>query len=360
MATVFQTSCTDCPFSGTYTSQAGANRAFRLHSCERQRHRAGSAARRAARWAAVDRTPKPCLHRKANHQHGTYACYVLDYCRCGSCSKANADYEANRVRQQAYGRWNGYIDAEPARQHIRSLTEQGMGLKRIVAVSDISQGLLWKLMYGKKRPDGTRTPSKRIRPDTAARILAVKLDLADGAKVDGDGAVRRIQALIALGWSQSKICRELDITPANFTPIVHGRRLGMTVAHDKAVRALYDRWSMKLPPEDNHRDKIAASRARRYAKTYGWLPPLAWDDDALDNPDADAFRGEAEAAAKETEIDEAAIYRRMRGDRTVRLSKADAAELVTRCLAANWSQIEIERRTGVHPQRHTTSQQEAS
>ena len=286
MATKYRVTCTECPFDRTYGSRAKADFAFGRHSCERARRIAELRARGEARKAAIDRTPKPCLHKEADHQHGTYACYVQDYCRCTPCSKANSDYELERVRQQAYGRWNGLVDAEPARRHVRELMEQGMGLKRIVAVSELSQGQLWKLLYGKKRPDGSRSASKRITPRVEAKILAVEVDLADGARVDSTGAVRRIQALVALGWSQSKICIRLGVSRSNFTPIAQGARPTMLVAHDKAIRALYAEWSMRLPPQTQWRDKIAANRARNYAKAAGWLPPLAWDDDLIDDPNA--------------------------------------------------------------------------
>jgi len=338
----------ECGFEGVYSSEARASYALARHSCERHRRIAARQANGRALRAAVDRAPKPCLHKEANHQHGTYSCYVQDYCRCPPCARANADYELNRTRQQAYGRWNGLVDAEAAREHIRFLTDQGMGLKRIVAVSGVSQGLLWKLMYGKRQTDGSRVPSRRIRPDTAARILAVQLDLADGARVDSTGAVRRIQALVALGWSQMKLSDRLDINRTNFTPIAQGRRREITVAHDRAVRALYNELSMQLPPNERHRDKISVSRTRKYAKTHGWLPPLAWDDETLDAPDPALF----EVADADEYLDEAAIYRRMHGDKAVKLTVAEKAEVVRRLVQAGCSKNEIERRTGLNPFRY--------
>jgi hypothetical protein len=342
MATLYRVTCTDCPFNGKYRSQAVADSAYRRHSCDRWNRRASESMRYRQRMAQVDRTPKPCLHKEADHQHGTYACYVLDSCRCLPCASANADYEAERVRLQAYGRWNGLVDAEPARQHVRSLMEQGMGLKRIVAVSDVSHGQLWKLMYGKT---GSK-PSVRIKPATEAKILAVKLDLADGATVDSTGTVRRIQALIALGWSQSKIAGRLGIAPGNFTPLVHGRT-GVTAARDRAVRALYEEWSMRLPPQDEWRDKIAASRSRSYAARHGWLPPLAWDDETLDDPNASPLT----APLTEVDLDEAAVMRRMNGEKAVHLNVLEQAEVVRRMQAGGHSQAEIERRTGINPHR---------
>lgn len=351
MATRYLVSCTGCPFHGKYRSRGTADYAFGRHSCDRYQRRAAEAIRYVERNAAIDRTPKPCHHKQADHQHGTYACYVLDACKCLPCGTANRTYEADRTRQQAYGRWNGLVDAEPARQHIRALMAQGMGLKRIAAVSGVAHGVLWKLIYGKRKrlksgkPSKRRTPSRRVRPETEARILATKVDLADGARVDGFGAARRVQALVALGWSMAKIAARLGIQRSNFTSFAHGRT-DISVAHDKAVRALYAELSMQLPPQESHRDKIAASRSRNLAKALGWLPPLAWDDESLDDPNA----GPGSRVADD-ELDQSAIERRIGGDKSVPLTAGERAELVRRMLAKGFTKRDIERNTGVNPYR---------
>lgn len=294
--------CEACGWYGKTTTAGLAAHALRLHSCDRQRQRDAARARHEQRMAAIDRTPKPCLHKHANHQHGTNAAYALDRCRCVPCSRARVAADGLRTRQKAYGRYNRYVDAEPARRHIRSLMGQGMGLKRIVTVSDLSQGMLWKLLYGKPRVDarGRRRPprpSRRILATTEARILAVQLDLADGAVVDGTFTARRIQALVANGWSMSKIADRLGINRSNFTPIAHGHRK-VTVGTARAAFALYKELVDVAPPESNQRERIAASRARNYARATGWQPPLrigdrAWLGGPLDQPDATSPHGTA-------------------------------------------------------------------
>lgn len=338
----------DCGFDRAYASGAKAAYALRRHSCDLHQGRAEQRARGEARRAAVDRNPKPCHHKNTQHQHGTYACYTHDRCRCTPCTVAQSVYNSQRLRQQAYGRWDNLVDPEPARVHVRALMAQGMGLKRIIAISRVSSGQLFKLLYGKPGPDGTRHPSRRIRRETEAKILAVQLNLADGARVLSLGAVRRVQALVALGWSQSKIATRLGILPANFTTIAHGRRAELTVATDKAIRGLYEEWSMRLPPADEWHDKSAASRARAHARANGWLPPLAWDDDRLDDPtyQPTVLVELVDADEHQDELDEAAILRRINGDR-VKLTRAEKAEVVGRLLAAGWPLNEIERHTGI-------------
>jgi hypothetical protein len=312
--------CRTCGWKGTYSSVAKADYAKRRHSCARnleKSRRAENGRRIAAEHAKIDRTPKPCHHKETTHQHGTHACYVLDRCKCLPCAKANSDYEAARARRNAYGRSN-LVSAAPARAHVLHLMDQGMGLKRIIAVGGLSSGQLWKLLYGKRKADGSRTPSKRIRRDTEQRILAIQLDLADGARVDGTDAVRRLQSLVALGWSMAKLADRLGILGSNFTPIIHGRRQ-LTVATATAANALFDELSMTLPPNQTHRDKIAFSRARNYAAAAGWVPPLELEDLVVD----------VELDDDETPaIDEAAVWRSVNGDRDVQLTAADRQEVI--------------------------------
>jgi hypothetical protein len=168
---------------------------------------------------------------------------------------------------------------------------QGMGLKRIVKVSGVSQGVMWKLIYGKTRPDGTRTPSQRIRKETAERILTVEVDLADGACIDNTGMRRRLQALVAIGYSQSRLAQRLGIEPSNFTAVMHSNE-GTTVGRARAVRVLYDELSMTPYYGTTWHEKSSAGRARNLAAQHGWHPPLAWDDDTIDDPAATPDRGE--------------------------------------------------------------------
>ena len=228
---------------------------------------------------AVDRTPKPCNHPRANHQHGTRACYVHDHCRCYPCGAANNNYAADLNRQTAYGRSN-LVDAEPVRRHVRELGARGMGWKQVAQRAQMSSGAMSKLLWGKRRPDGTRTPTQRVQAETAQRILAVQLELADHALIDSTGTVRRIRALIAIGWTQAHLAARLGVTPQNFW-FASGARPQVTAVTARAVRALYDELSMTPAP-----DGPGASRARQYAAARRWVPPLAWDDDRIDDPAA--------------------------------------------------------------------------
>ena len=285
MSTAYRATC-DCGWAGgPYKSQPMAERAQRLHSCDGFRAKAEARARGAARKAAVDRTPTPCKHKQTTHQHGTHACYVLDRCRCRPCARANTAYERARSRRHAYGRFgNDWVDATPAREHVQELAAAGMGLKRIVELSGYSQGAMTKLMYGSEG----RPPTKRIRKANADNILAIRATvdtLAGGARVDGTGTRRRLQALMTLGWSQMQLAHRLGYEVRNFSYLLHGRR-DVTATNARRVIALYDELWDTPPRPANRWEKGGVSRAKNYARTHGFHPPMAWDDDSIDDPTA--------------------------------------------------------------------------
>lgn len=349
--TTHRRSCRACGWSGVYRSAAKANASKRAHSCQKWTGRAAAKARGDARKAAVDRTPKPCLHKQADHQHGTRTAYVLDRCRCLPCSRANAAAESDRERQKAYGRYDWFVSAAQARAHVLHLMDQGMGLKRIVAVSGVAQGTLWKLVYGKRQADGVQKPTRRITHHVHDRLMATRLNLADGARVDSTGTHRRVQALVAIGWSQQKIANRLGMNRGNFGTMMS--RTTVTRRTRDTMVAIFDEWSMRLPPATNQRERGSASRARNHAKAHGWVPPLAWDDDAIDDPNARP----STHVDDEPGFDEAAILRRMSGDR-VRVTKTEKAEVIRRLRAEGVSDTEITKRTGLYVTRYVPAQRD--
>lgn len=241
----------------------------------------------------ISRAPKPCHHKQATHQHGTHTCYVQDKCRCLPCAYAHSTYEQNRTRQNAYGRSN-LTAAEPIREHIRGLMEAGIGLKQITRLTGVNGGALCKILYG--IPSQGRPPAKRVHITTATKLLAItptSSNLAGGTRIPAHGATRRIQALIARGWSQAKLADRLNIQPANFTTIVHGRDTHITARTAAKIRDLYDELWDQTPPAATRWERAAIARAQGQATTHGWAPPLAWDDDTIDDPDARPDTGQA-------------------------------------------------------------------
>jgi hypothetical protein len=196
----------------------------------------------------------------------------------------SAAYGRDRRRQQAYGRWQPYIDAEPARAHVRHLMAYGIGWMHLAQQAGVPKSTVEKLLYGS--PPRNMAPSKRIRPETASKLLALRPDpalLAGGADTDSTGTIRRLHALVAAGWPQSHLADRLDVNPANFGKTLRSPRVLM--ATDRAVRALYDQlW--KADPREHGVSLHSYNQSRNHAAARGWAPVGAWDDDTIDDPAA--------------------------------------------------------------------------
>lgn len=333
--------CKRCGYSRVY-EHAGAQQArhwFAKHSCRKQEEAAVREHLREARYLAVDRTPQPCLHKQANHQHGERATYVLDRCRCEPCSEAARIAENERRRLKAYGRYTKYVNAHPVRLHVRDLMDAGIGLKQIVRVSGVPQGVLWKLMYGKTRPDGTRTPSRRVLRATAEKLYAIEpgpQHLADGALVDATGTHRRIQALVAIGWSQAQIAARLGVPDSDFALTLH--RNTVTKATAEKVAALYLDLADAPPVGVDQRTRIAISRSMRRADANGWPPPEAWDDTTIDDPTADPSPLTPEA----DDVDEVAVERALNHDiNPTVLTRAERLEVIRQLHARGANDTDI-------------------
>lgn len=200
-------------------------------------------------------------------------------CRCPDCKDGNNAAARAARRRAAERRWKNaptWAEAEPIRQHVRTLMGQGPGWERIADVSGVARSTVRALLY----PTGGRTPTKRMRPDLAERLLDVRLDqlLKPGTYINATGSRRRVQALCALGWTLSDQARGISQAPTNMWQLTRAELVTVRVAG--LVVALYDELSMTRP------EGWLANLTRSRAAGKGWAPPLAWDDDEIDNPAA--------------------------------------------------------------------------
>jgi len=197
---------------------------------------------------------------------------------CNSC------YQSHRNKQVAYGRWKTLkVDAEPVRAHIMALKDAGVGDRAIVELSGVSRSALQIIRRG--RPGLNRPPRTKVLSRTAEKILAIPLDADNrryGVRVDSTGSLRRLRALHAIGWTQTEIARRIGWTPQNLNRyfISEPEMINRGTAVD--IARVFDQLQLIPGPSE---------RARRHAKKRGWAPPLAWDEDTIDDPLAVADRG---------------------------------------------------------------------
>lgn len=195
-------------------------------------------------------------------RHGTAVAYRFGLeggsdstkgCRCDDCRRAISEYEQERRQRIA----PAYVGAVTARDHVRFLSEHGVGLKQIVKRSGVSQGALWKLMYGRNGK-----PSRRIRRETHEAILAVQpADRADGAKVPAGPTWEIVNELLERGWTKAAIARGISQERA----LQLGRQY-VTAGNARAVEALLDqpvpdrmsRWGLHAQPQPEEVDEPRA------------------------------------------------------------------------------------------------------
>lgn len=187
-----------------------------------------------------------------------------------------------------------------------------------------------------------------------ARNLRTRQYLNGGPlTVDGTGTRRRIQALMALGWSGPRIDEHLGKRRTYTVRILldDGPVLLKTA---EMVARTYDALSMTLPPSETRQERQVATRTRNYAKARGWVPPLAWNniDDPTENPNV----GRDDRA-----VDPVVVDRILAGDFSLSrtANTAERAEVVRRWRADGRSTNELERLTGWRPHRYLRNEEAA-
>ncbi|MFI6587479.1 hypothetical protein [Embleya sp. NPDC050493] len=216
-------------------------------------------------------------------RHGTVSCASTG-CRDPRCRTTINRYDKERRVRSEQGTWQPFADAGPVRAHINTLLDTGTSLRAIADLAGVQRETLRRVL----RPD-----TARLYRVTAERLLAVTAptDPLTAARaetdVDATGTRRRIQALIALGWTRRALAEHLGRTPAQVGILTRARLVHARTATD--VRTLYDRLSMTSGPHD---------QARAEAAARGWTPPLAWDEGTLDDPTAEPDPGATPTPAK--------------------------------------------------------------
>lgn len=150
------------------------------------------------------------------------------------------------------------------------------------------------------------------------------LQRTDTLMVDPLGTHRRIQALAALGWALARISREAG-RDRTWAGLLLSRTAPMRQETARQVAEVYERLSMRLPPETTRAEKIDASRARRLAREGCWAPPLAWDDidDPLEQP-------AGQERNRELDVDEAVVERILDGEWRLPANRLERLEVFSR------------------------------
>jgi hypothetical protein len=240
---------------------------------------------------------------------------------------AETRYRKRYMLARARGLATSYVPAGPVAEHIAQLRAAGVSWTAIAKAADVSPTTIGRIRTG-YYPGVQRAVARAITAVTPSTIL----DRPDpNGLVPAIGSRRRIRALLAIGWRHSDMTARLTV--AHRTGVIaHQAGDWVTKATHDAIAALYDELSMTPGPSDLTRQRAAAA---------GYAPPLAWDDDTIDDPAAQP------ASGVEVDVDEVAVARAIAGDRTP-LNRAERVRVVQRLAARGYSDAEIAARCHVN------------
>lgn len=185
----------------------------------------------------------------------------------------------HRARRAAIARANGhpygFVDVTPIRRHVRSLCRIGWSQMTIALLhGDCTGSQVRQIAIGKTERAHVRMESLLAIP----RSYRVPPSLPDESKVPAAGAVRRVQSLLALGWTHEQI---MELTDGYHTGRLLSSRKGpplsISAANWRKVDRAFRALSARRGPN---------TRAAGMARGLGYVPPAAWDDidDPLERP----------------------------------------------------------------------------
>lgn len=160
-------------------------------------------------------------------------------------------------------------DREQVRAHLRTLSEAGIGYRRVAELAGVSHKSVYRILVGQTRPTGRM----------ADALLAVSVEVGPAERwPDATGTRRRLQALATLGWMMREVSELTTADESGLGQIIMNRAFVQRTT-EAQVRRIYDDLSMRIPPVS-----YGSKRARLRAAKRGWFPPLAWPDDVIDDP----------------------------------------------------------------------------
>jgi hypothetical protein len=163
------------------------------------------------------------------------------------------------------------VSPSRALDHIKHLRKLGFNDESIAEAAGVDKKTIGNIRRGR---------SEKIYRYVSDKIMAVPPESVYERQkrkgwVPAIGAVRRLQALMANGWRYRDMSPRLGFDAATVAKNAAG---WVTPRKHEAIARLYEElWNQEGP---------AGPAYRKRCMTLGYAPPMAWDDDNIDNPAA--------------------------------------------------------------------------
>jgi lambda repressor-like predicted transcriptional regulator len=213
----------------------------------------------------------------------------------------------------------GTTDATPVAVHLRALRKLGWSLCAVEELHGLARSNLRRVARG---------DTDRVRILTARRVLAIPLQRPDlKCSVDALGTRRRVEALGRMGWTARTVSVAVGLKPATLSAMLFRGTVSMATAN--RVAEFYQQHSEGFGGN---------ARFAAKARSLGYPPPSAWDEDTIDDP---------EARPNFTGFDEYVVRLLMDGEPVERPTRPDREEALARLLDAGLTAPEATRLIGV-------------
>lgn len=214
---------------------------------------------------------------------GSRGCYLRG-CRQPACIHANYQY-MSALRLDHHRGQHRRTNATQTRHHIERLTAAGWSQAQIARAANIAHRTIGGILNGQPT----------VSAGTARAILAIRIGPApaDQRDVDATGTVRRVRALIAIGWPLTQLAPRFGLYVTALGRIANGQMEHVRSATADTI-ALDYRHLAGLPGP--------SQRSRREAVRRGWHGPTAWDERTIDDPAALPETADAEPVLSRDEL----------------------------------------------------------
>ncbi|MBM4548521.1 hypothetical protein GS445_01955 [Rhodococcus hoagii] len=157
------------------------------------------------------------------------------------------------------------VDSAPIRAHIDELLGMGMSAMMIARRAGVGDRTIRKIRSGEYA---------KTQFLVAQRIMAADhMPAPHMSFVMPVGAVRRVRALQAFGWTLTDIGARIGMAETNIAALQHQRRVSYSLW--MRIREVYEELSSTPGPSDD---------SRRRASRKGWLNPFEWEGYDIDDP----------------------------------------------------------------------------
>lgn len=168
-------------------------------------------------------------------------------------------------------------EVEKLAERLRSYHSRGMPYRAMSEQSGVAQSTISVLL--KQKGGMTRRNYDRL-----SRVRFAESD-GLGARKSPVGAVRRIRALWAAGYTLEFLTQQLGGGNAQLCRMLRGNAKRTHADYDERIAALYRKFSEQDPVAAGV-SKQGSTLARNQGSRLGYPPPHCWDADTIDNPDA--------------------------------------------------------------------------